>query len=362
MRILKNLIFLSIPSLFICIIFGELFFRFVIPAAQMPWGYYDPIDQIARFEADQGIGLYTIGRLAQRRVRWRINNVGWNSDIDYLTKDKRSKPLIAIIGDSYIEAFQVDIKDSIVSVLRRKLGEKYDVYGFGSSGAALSQYLQMSRYVNKVFDPDIIVVNVVHNDFDESLLSVVDIPYFLSIQLVESEPQESKLPTIPIAAKRITKILFKSSTFGYIFYNLDWRLPLTRLGFVHVENRAIQKKSQTDELLFAGNKASINDIYKAVDYVIRKMKEENKKKELIFMIDAPRRDIYKGNVDSSSVLWMNKMLKTLCECYNCRVIDLTQPFLEKFQSDHVPFNNQDDYHWNEEGHRLAAEVLHRSFI
>jgi hypothetical protein len=39
-------------------------------------------------------------------------------------------------------------------------------------GVPLSQYLQMARYVRIHFNPDIFVINVVHNDFAESLCSV----------------------------------------------------------------------------------------------------------------------------------------------------------------------------------------------
>lgn len=46
---------------------------------------------------------------------------------------------------------------------------KFDVYSFGISGAGLSEFLQISRYVRKYFDPEILVINVVDNDFDESL-------------------------------------------------------------------------------------------------------------------------------------------------------------------------------------------------
>ena len=56
--------------------------------------------------------------------------------------------------------------------LREKLHSQFDVYGFGKSGAPLSQYLQMTRYVIKHFDPEIIVINVIRNDFDESLRRV----------------------------------------------------------------------------------------------------------------------------------------------------------------------------------------------
>jgi len=361
MTSLKNLVFLTVPSILLCILCGELFFRFVIPAAETPWGYYDPIDQIARFEIGQRAGMYTTGKFAQQRGRWRINNMGWNSDIDYLTSDRRSRPLIAIIGDSYIEALQVDIKNSIVSILREKVSDQYDVYGFGMSGASLAQYLQMSRYVNKYFSPNVLVINVVHNDFDESLTSIANYPYFLGIEITDSGPKEAALPLIQIKAKRTTKIAFESAIFRYLWNNLEFNMRLLKWGFRQDENLAKQKK-ENDGYLYPEHVDNIKNIEEAVKYILLKMKEENPKSKLIFMIDAPRSDIYKNNIHHSKVLWMNKLLENLCTNYNILFIDLTEPFYEKYKKDKIRFSSMSDYHWNEEGHKYAAEVLYKHLL
>jgi hypothetical protein len=67
---------------------GERFFRFVLRAAEMPSGYYDSSERIAEFELEQGSGVYAIGRFAKQWGRWRINNTGWNSDIDYAPRTR----------------------------------------------------------------------------------------------------------------------------------------------------------------------------------------------------------------------------------------------------------------------------------
>lgn len=355
-RFLKRFISLTLPTIFLCFVFGELFFRSVIPAAKQPWGYYDPIDQIPRFELDQGTGLYTIGKFAEQRGQWRINNAGWNSDIDYVAPDRRTKPLIAIIGDSYIEALQVDVKDSIVSVLRRKVQDQYDVYGFGQSGGPLSQYLQMSRYVTKRFNPAVLVINVVHNDFDESLLSVHNVPYFLEIDISDSEPKESTLPSVAITAKRTTKLVFRSSIFRYLWHNLKYGELWTESWLRQNGERGITVKEKK------GSLHQKSEIYQAADYIVKKMKEETAGKELIFMVDAPRKDIYRGTLQNSDVLWMNQLLENLSRRYHARFVDLTRPFNEKFKRDRVKFNSTYDYHWNEEGHKYAAEVLYRNLV
>ncbi len=46
------------------------------------------------------------------------------------------------------------------------------MYRFGVSGAPLSQYLHMMRYVYEKFDPDVAIVTLIHNEFDDSLYPV----------------------------------------------------------------------------------------------------------------------------------------------------------------------------------------------
>ena len=89
---------------------AELFFRVVIPASNPPKACFDENELLYKFCPNQGSGVMTIGKKASIRTRWRVNNYGWNSDIDYC--QEKSLPRIAIIGDSFIEAFQVDLKKS----------------------------------------------------------------------------------------------------------------------------------------------------------------------------------------------------------------------------------------------------------
>jgi len=354
-RAIKSFAFLSLSSLALYLVLGEVFFRFVIPAARYPWGYYDSQEQIPRFDLGQGSGVATIGKLAQRRVRWQINNAGWNSAVDYFQRGRRTKPVIAIIGDSYIEALQVDIRDNIASVLGAKVEDQYDVYSFGRSGAPLSEYLQMSRYVVKYFDPEVIVVNVVDNDFDESLSSVRSVPYFVTLETAGSNLEESALPAKPVSAKLTTKLIFASAIFRYLWHNLSYGERWTEL-------RPLQSKVKAVEEGESDSPHLTNEIYRAAEYVVKTMRANTMGKELIFMIDAPRRDIYAGTVQISNVLWMNKLLRELTERYQARFVDLTAPFWKTYQENERRFNYQHDYHWNEEGHKYAAEVLYRNLI
>ncbi|HMC83304.1 MAG TPA: hypothetical protein VKL61_08745, partial [Candidatus Polarisedimenticolia bacterium] len=180
--LLKNLFLLTLPGLIFTLLLLELFFRFVVPACEMPSVYFDPTDRILRYDTrGRKEGIATLGKWGEGRARWRINNYGWNSEIDYAPAEGPHRPLLALIGDSYIDALQVDVADNIAAQTRRALGGGYQIYSFGIGGAPLSQYLLMSRYVRRHFNPSVMVFNVVHNDFDESLVELENMPYFLEL-------------------------------------------------------------------------------------------------------------------------------------------------------------------------------------
>lgn len=178
---LRNLVFITIPSLIICLIILELVFRFIIPATEEPQNQFDEAEKIFHYKPGQGGGTHTTGRSARQRGRWHINNYRWNSPTDYTEEKTRTR--IAVIGDSYVDALQVGAEESYPSLLREAAGDTCDVYSFGLSGAPLSQYLHMSRYAVKHFDPDIMIFNIVTNDFDESIYTIKPNSYFLTLDV-----------------------------------------------------------------------------------------------------------------------------------------------------------------------------------
>ncbi|MBM4205979.1 MAG: SGNH/GDSL hydrolase family protein [Gammaproteobacteria bacterium] len=97
----------------------------------------------------------------------RTNNYGFVNDQDYDPADTQS--LIAVIGDSYVEAIMVPYAQTAAGQLAQAFGSQARVYSFGASGSALSQYLAYARYARDQFQPDALLILVVGNDFDESL-------------------------------------------------------------------------------------------------------------------------------------------------------------------------------------------------
>jgi hypothetical protein len=96
-----------------------------------------------------------------------VNNYGFINNQVYTKKDDR--PLLAVIGDSYVEAAIVPYEETLHGILANILKNNGRIYSFGTSGSALSQYLAYAKFVRTEFRPDGMVFIIIANDFDEAL-------------------------------------------------------------------------------------------------------------------------------------------------------------------------------------------------
>ncbi len=352
-KTLKNILFVTVPMLLIFFVLLEIVSRIFFPGSNRPKSIYDEDTRIVKYSRDYGTrGLWTTGNFAQQRARWRINNDGWNSPIDYFSEKKPGVKRIAVIGDSYIEAWQVSAEDKYPSILDEALGDGYEVYSFGVSASPLSQYLHMSRYVEKKYDPDIYVFNLIHNDFHESINGLAYIPMYLTIKFDSDSTYSEVQPVKP--ERTHTKvpggeILRKSSLFRYLYYNLNLmeRFRSKDAGAKEVEMNVAVKD-------IMDNKDSLQRV---THYLLSKIKGELAGKEVIFIMDAPRWNIYSGDLEKAKVYWLNKMVAEECQGLELPFIDLTPAMAADYEKNHQRFETDYDGHWADYGHKFVANEL-----
>lgn len=349
MKWFKDIVLLTLPSVIIVFLLLELIFRFVIPASEVPRGYYNEKENMYSFDTLTRDGLFTVGKFAEIRARWHINNMTWNSSIDYDTSS--TKPLIAVIGDSYIEAYNVDTGKSYPDHLRKTFADRFSVYSFGKSGAPLSQYLYLSRYVKKHYRPKIIIINIVLNDFDESLRRFQ--PQYSYFMQIGNGPGDSLYEIQPSTRPELMqyhlwkKLFNKSAIFRYCFFNLKiaeaWRNFKAKGAQRYEGNISVSGMEEAHPLL-----------YKATDFVIRKLKEENTDCTLLLVMDGKREAIYKGTQPSSHIAWMYDTMHALTEKHGVAFLDLSEAMEKDYRSNHRAFNSPLDGHWDEYGHAFVA--------
>jgi Fe2+ transport system protein FeoA len=345
----RSLLLLGIPSAVACLLALEVFFRVGIPAAEVPLRHFDRAEGILRFDsAGPREGLFTRGRFAEVRGRWRINEAGWNSAIEYLPRAQRApgRTLVAVIGDSYVNGFQVDVERNLAARLREVVGASLEVYGFGMPGAPLSQYLQMSRYVARRFDPDVLAIAVVHNDFHESLRELHPDPAFLQL-----ERADGGLVEVPPAGPREAA-------------PPPWmRSALARYLLITLQSTLLAGAAPGPDAPFVANvpvealEAHRERVREATFWVVERLRRENPARTLVVLMDAPRADLYAGTLAASRVLWLNRLLAEACAAYGVPFVDLSERFAAAYARDGTRFESAADAHWNEAGHREAALAL-----
>jgi len=104
-------------------------------------------------------GTYVKGKFPKwLKAEYSINNFGFNSTKDYLfNADPKIK--IAVIGDSFVEGFQVDVTNSIGRLIEAS-NKNYLVYEFGLSGFNFFDYQEFyQKFDLKNFDKVFIILD-----------------------------------------------------------------------------------------------------------------------------------------------------------------------------------------------------------
>lgn len=332
----------------------EIVFRTAMPAASLPKSRWNEQYKIPAFEPGAS-GKYSFGKFCHKGGKWQINNEGWNSPYNYT---KNGKPTIAIFGDSYIEAFQIDIDKSLGPVLQNKLAPQFNVFSFGTSGAPLSQYLQLARYANQKFEPQIMVLNLIHNDFDESIAADQYSKLYLRYRKInDSVFTEDVIEKSPESGLRF-RMLNATATGRYLLHNLK----VQEMDFTSF----FKSKPATDTASFNANidvkkvLAQQKDIRKVTEHILLQFKNEFPSVRLILLMDGLRKEIYENTpTEESNIVWMNTMVRELANQYNIEFIDLTTPFEEDYKKKQTHFESPYDWHWNEYGHQIAADALYQ---
>ena len=332
----------------------------------------------------------------------QVNNVGFISDQAYIPAAKSSdgnqslKPLIAIIGDSYIEAMQVDYANTTEANLLKNCSEHARVYSFGAQFAPLSQYLSWVDYASKTFTPKAMVINIVGNDFDESLLS-----YQLSsngggvpgMQFFELTQDASDLVVVPFKSEGvITRLLRHSVLAQYLVRNVgvvnlwkDYRQQLLAPSQGKSISTEMKSDDKSDTSLtgvvssiaqdpyseYVGNAKRIydaqklQDSQKAVDEFLRRLPQlaNLPPKSIVLSVDAERPQIYtpKGRQDVDSFFSvMRAYFIKQARAQGFEVLDLRPAMIAQFDRTGERFEFADDNHWNAAGHQLLASQLLRT--
>jgi hypothetical protein len=290
----------------------------------------------------------------------RTNNYGFINDVDY--DAAATSPLVAVIGDSFVEAAMVPYRQTAAGNLQAAVGAAGRVYSFGASGAALSQYLVYARYARDEFHPDGMVIIVVGNDFDESLFKYRRYPGFH--YFVETGDGRLEPTRVDRSIPWWKDMLMLSALGRYLVMNLEFGNP------DRLKERMAAFFGSSPQLV--GNVAAdadpvrLSDSKKAVDAFLEMLPAEAglRPDHIVLVLDAPRPEIYSPDrlaaVHDSYFEIMRRYLTTAASEKGFEMIDMEQVFISDYQRTGLKFEFPNDYHWNPIGHEVVARSIQQT--
>jgi hypothetical protein len=298
------------------------------------------------------------------------NAQGWNSTKPSYVRERTPGVLrVAVVGDSYVHGGFVNPDQGFPEVIERELngaGVRAEVLRFGMDGAPLSQYLQMMRHEVRQYQPDIVVVLLIHNDFDETyrFLKTRYASSFLKIGTSDAgRPMEIAPADFRGGGSDVLRNL---NTFRYLYYKTGAYLKL---------------KSLVSRLWWGGDEefkpefvSSAVDIRRIADhgknrffarYVLSEMKALAREEgfKLAFAMDGVREAVYSGKpLESYEVHKLNLIARDLTSELDLPFLDLQATFADDYRREGRRFEFPFDWHWNALGNELAGKAIARELL
>ena len=290
---------------------------------------------------------------------------------------------IAVLGDSFAEAAQVDLEETFWSVLESGLVSAecfpettVEVLNFGVSGYGTAQELHMYRSVVKQFAPDLVLLcflpgNDVRNNSPE-IETEKDRPFYQLAdgQLVVDNSFRDNATRMQFEASRWLQ--FKDAL---VTYSRVVRLVYdarNRRGAQDEKPRALESGIE-DAAFFPPRNDVWQRAWDITDALILQMQKEVQDSGSHFALitlnnaiqvhpDPQKIKAFAENSDGSDLSWPDEHLSELARIGRFPCWQLTPRMREIAQKNGLFFHGFDNTalgsgHWNEDGHRVAGELL-----
>lgn len=302
---------------------------------------------VPRFEPDREF-TWSKGWDFRIRARKRANADGFLNRADYRPG---THPLLAVVGDSYVEAAQVDDGQALHGRLAAALAGRAAVYSFGASYAQLPTYLAYAEYARDRYRPDAFLFVIVGNDFDESLRTPGARPGYTYFD----RDRPGALVRLDYAPSWPRRLARRCALARYLFVNVgvSWQ-ALAGAGAPggYVGHTAA---AATPERLARGQ-AAADEFFRQLP-----LRTGLDPSRLLLVVDGLRPALYDdGALAAALDSFFGRMRRAVLEAAagaGVETVDLQPWLLEHYRGHQKPFEFDIDGHWNGLGHRLAAEAV-----
>ena len=324
------------------------------PAVRPPTAA-DPIQRYAphqSFTWSLGWNFYVV-------VHGRINAQGFVANYDYRAPD--TKPIIAVIGDSMVEALMVPYAETLTGRLQATIGDKAEAIAIAQSGSPLSQYVAYAAHACAAYRPQRLVVAVVGNDFDESVYAnrVRDGIHHLYPR-GDGEFELKLTPPAPIGlAERVAR---QSALMLYLVRNVGIHNVIANMMAGIGMSRA---QAQTTAAHVGGARATtlparIAEGEKVIAWFLDALPRAAclAPSQIVLAVDAIRPQLYdEAQLAAARSTYFGLMRAEILSKAAAKgfvVLDLEAPFRADFKTSRQPFEFPTDGHWNSHAHSVVA--------
>jgi len=284
-------------------------------------------------------------RLKQGETEININSIGLRGTREYSTRKPANVTRILALGDSFVFGWGVR-DDQTFSALIEKDHPRLEVLNFGVPGYGVDQILMTYRTLAKSFEADYVLVHLFPEDFWRATRAFSDTghakPYFLLTAGGKLQLRNVPVPQpFTLRTNQFPEIVEHSAFERVLLKSLTYRLA--KQGFMRLgKNLKIVDPDSSDEWRLGRA---------ILDNLIREIRSDGAKPVLV--LDPPERYIRATRQEA-----LHKSVLRFAKKENLPILDLTPVFRQAVNAaDITAYYIPDDWHWNAQGHELAAKSI-----
>ena len=315
-----------------------------------------PVDEenpIARLEPDREF-TWSAGWNFSLVNTVQVNNAGFHSDVDY--EAGGSGPLLAVVGDSYVEAVQVPYRLSCAGRAATMLEPAARVYSFGLGGASLSQYLVWARHARDSYLPRGMVFVIIRNDYRHSVLRSSSMPGFHYF-VADAGAGRLVLERSDFVPSLVHRTARRSALLRYLTHNAAAQHSLRRIRGRHALRPPLMQRDRV-----AISKRAIDEFFDLLPEYSGLGPER-----ITFVLDGVRPDLYDDEYDESLKAAHGGWKETERRYFmrnavhrGYETLDLQPRFRAHYRRHRRRFEWPQDHHWNALGHELCSDAVRSS--
>jgi hypothetical protein len=342
-----------ILSVLACLLVAEVVLHFFPVASGLGSRPVSHDSPVLHFEPNRNY-VFSQGWRFDNVNRGLVNNAGFVNNQDYHKDDPL--PLIAVVGDSFIEAQMVPYAQTMQGRMAAALRGEFRVYSFAGGGAPLSQYLIWARHAVREYGARAVIINVVFNDFDESHVAYkIGAPGFWLY--APGRDGELRLTLMDHRPGTLWSLARKSALARYLLINLKLNGYFS-MRWVHelllVRPAGAQVLPPEDD-----DPARIKRSYAVIDAFFRDLPAlvELPPERVLFTLDGFHHPEFAGIKAGGYFDRMRRAFRAGAESLGYEVIDPDPFFFEHLRRTGELANFPGDHHWNAAGHGVAAATV-----